>query len=136
MAGIKGKSGGARQGAGRSSAYKKDGNKRVIISDEVYDLLSRYSEGLGLSRSDIVNALCLLYLDKHNKDIMHCQKCGKPILFEFVQTCDSAECACGEIYEVPNGSFDFPAATKSIRVEDLDDFDLKSLKPGEAIKIK
>lgn len=140
MAGIKGRSGGARTGAGRTSLSKKNNNKRIPISDQIYDLLSEYSVGLGLSKSDIVESLCLLYLDRHNKDIEHCPKCSRPVFWGFVQggpeKCE-AKCQCGEIVEIDGEEpFNIPDPIAVISLKELDEFDLGSLKPGEAIKIK
>lgn len=70
MPGVKGKSGGARPGAGRPSVSKKNANKRLCVSDESYDILTYQSNKYGLSRSDIVDILCKsnLYDDLLNSD--------------------------------------------------------------------
>lgn len=103
MAGIKGKSGGKRSGAGRTSLKEKGNKKLLSISDEATKLLEFYSKELGYSMSDIVDALCILYLDKGNKDITHCPQCGKPLAWESLIPmigCD-VECKCG--YEMHIG---------------------------------
>lgn len=97
MAGVKGKSGGKRSGAGRSSLKEKRNQKLISLSDEASNSLEYYSKKLGYTKSDIVDALCLLYLNKRNMDITHCPKCEKPLVWESLMTaieCD-VECECG-----------------------------------------
>ncbi|WP_147381239.1 hypothetical protein [Parabacteroides sp. AM08-6] len=92
MAGIKNKSGGARPGAGRKTLKKKDSSKLIRLSKQGKFLLEFYSSSIGISQSDIVDTLCLLYLCKENKDITHCPTCGNPIFFEPVQGTGSGIC--------------------------------------------
>lgn len=97
MAGVKGKSGGKRPGAGRSSLKEKRNQKLISLSDDAAARLEYYSKELGYSKSDIIDALCLLYLDRHNSDITHCPKCEKPLAWESLLSiveCD-VECECG-----------------------------------------
>lgn len=140
MAGKKGKSGGARTGTGRTSMSKRNNNKRIPVSDQIHDLLTKYSIGLGLSRSDIVESLCLLYLDKHNKDIEHCSKCESPIFFDFVQgsvigkvdvTCKD----CNTVTTIETGEEDDRVRLEPTVIMTADQFDLKSLNPSEIIKV-
>lgn len=92
MGGLKGKSGGARPGAGRKALKKKDSSKLIRLSKQSKLLLEFYSSSIGISQSDIVDTLCLLYLCKENKDIIHCPTCGNPIFFEPVQGTGSGIC--------------------------------------------
>lgn len=123
MAGIKGKSGGKREGAGRTSIYKKESQKLIKISDQVKETLKYYSMSLGFSESDIIEALCLLYLQKDNMDITHCPQCGKPLAWEAiisVMGCD-VECECG--YETYVGEKIDLSNVKGISFSSLDDLD-------------
>ena len=97
MAGIKGKSGGARSGAGRPSLKEKNNKKLFSLSVEAIEKLDFYSKELGVSKSDIIDSLCLLYLDKQNKDILHCPECGKPLAWESLLAVveSEVECICG-----------------------------------------
>lgn len=97
MAGTKGKSGGDRPGSGRTSLKKKEKRVSVYISQSSETVLTEYTEQLGISKSDIVDALCLLYLSKSNKDILHCPKCGKPLVWDaLLQAVEyDVECTCG-----------------------------------------
>lgn len=102
MAGIRGKSGGKRVGSGRPSLKDKTNKKLISLSNTALESLEYYSKELGLSKSDILDALCVFYLDKNNKDITHCPKCGKPLVWESLLTntkCD-VECVCGYIAHV------------------------------------
>ena len=92
MAGIKGKSGGKRPGAGRKTLREKENTKLIRLSEKSKNLLEFYSSSIGISQSDIVDTLCLLYLGKENKDITHCLTCGNPIFFEPVQGTGSGNC--------------------------------------------
>lgn len=142
MGGIKGKSGGARPGAGRTSLSKRNDNKRIPVSNQIHDLLTQYSDGLGLSRSDIVESLCLLYLDKRNKDIDHCPKCESPVFFDFgqgsvLETTEFKCSKCGEEIRIDGeGTSETPEPSVVIKLKDLEEFDLRSLKPGEVVKIE
>lgn len=87
--------GGKRHGAGRPSLNKT--KSLISLSDQAFSSLEYYSKELGYNKSDLVDALCLLYLDKRNKDIMHCPQCGKPLVWEALLSvieCD-IECECG-----------------------------------------
>lgn len=97
MAGIKGKSGGKREGAGRISLKKKEARTSISLSDSAAEALNKYSEELGISKSDIVDALCLLYLSNSNQDILHCPECGKPLAWDvFIQVVEcEITCNCG-----------------------------------------
>lgn len=91
------KRGGKRPGAGRP-ALKKTKNL-ISLSEQANNSLEYYSKELGLNKSDIVNNLCILYLDTNNKDVIHCPKCGKPLVWEPllpVLECE-VECKCGHI---------------------------------------
>lgn len=94
---MKGKSGGKRHGAGRSSLKEKRNQKLISLSNEAANQLEYYSKELGYSKSDIADALCLLYLDKRNSDITHCPQCGKPLVWESLLSviCCDVECQCG-----------------------------------------
>ena len=70
MSGVKGKSGGKRSGAGRSTLKEKSIRKSLLLSDQANTLLEQYSKELGVSRSDLVDALCIMYLNKDNKSIL------------------------------------------------------------------
>lgn len=99
MAGIKGRSGGKRTGAGRKSVYDKSEQKLIKLSAQTKKTLRYYSDSIGINESDLIEALCLLYLDKSNSDITHCPECGEPIFFDFVQGTIAGEieitCQCG-----------------------------------------
>ncbi|MFV0326127.1 MAG: hypothetical protein ACK5LF_17405 [Bacteroides xylanisolvens] len=98
------KRGGKRPGAGRPSLKK---TKRLIsLSEQANSYLEYYSKELGINKSDIVNSLCVLYLDTNNKDIIHCSKCGKPLVWEPLVPmieCE-VECKCG--YKMHIGGLD------------------------------
>lgn len=99
MAGKKGKSGGKRPGAGRPSLNYKGKKKLVQLSDQAANSLEYYSKELGISMSDIVDSLCVMYLDTSNKDITHCPKCKKPLVWEALvpMTEFDVECTCGYV---------------------------------------
>jgi hypothetical protein len=96
---IKDNRGGKRVAAGRPSLKKKNNKKLIALSDQAVSALEYYSGRLGISMADVVDTLCVFYLDKSNSDILHCPKCGNPIAFMpliHVVGCD-AECViCGE----------------------------------------
>lgn len=102
MAGTKGKSGGKRAGSGRPSLKEKANKKLIALSDQALEALEYYSKELGMSKSDILDNLCILYLDQHNKDITHCPKCGKPLVWEsLVSMVDfDIECTCGHCMHI------------------------------------
>lgn len=123
MAGIKGKSGGKRKGSGRTSIFKKETQKLIKMSDQSRSILKYYSENLGICESDIIESLCLLYLQKDNKDITHCPQCGKPLAWEAiisVMGCD-VECECG--YETYVGEKIDLSNVKGISISSLNDLD-------------
>lgn len=91
------KRGGKRPGAGRPALNKS--KSLIALSAQAHSSLEYYSKELGINKSDLVNSLCILYLDKNNKDILHCPQCGKPLAFEAflpVIGCD-VECTCGYV---------------------------------------
>ena len=55
MAGVKDKSGGAREGAGRPTLYADKKRVQLYLSDKVIKLIDEHAKKNGLSRSDSVN---------------------------------------------------------------------------------
>lgn len=91
------KRGGKRAGAGRPSLNKS--KSLLSLSKQACASLEYYAKELGINKSDLVNSLCIFYLGKENKDILHCPKCGKPLAFEAllpVIGC-AVECTCGYV---------------------------------------
>ena len=74
---------------------EKTGN--VTLSPQAFERLAFYSKHLGVEASEIVNDLIIMYLDRDNKDITHCPKCGKPLVWESIITVTGCEvkCECG-----------------------------------------
>lgn len=74
---------------------EKTGN--VTLSTQAFERLAFYSKHLGVEASEIVNDLIIMYLDRDNKDITHCPKCGKPLVWESIITVTGCEvkCECG-----------------------------------------
>lgn len=109
MAGKKGRSGGKRTGSGRPSLKEKQNKSIFTLSDQAKDTLEYYSKTLCLSKSDIVDDMCLLYLSSSNKDIVHCPKCYRPLCFEPVQNLHVGDfeikCDCGEVVLIKGETF-------------------------------
>ena len=61
MAGVKGKSGGARDNAGADSMFKGSPKRKITLNltEEVIDILTDKSKELKISRSDLINNLVL-----------------------------------------------------------------------------
>ena len=119
MSETKGKRGGKRQGAGRPSLKKI--KNLVSLSEQANSYLEHYSKELGLNKSDIVNKLCILYLDTTNKDIIHCPKCRKPLAWEpllQVVECE-IECACGNKIHIGEDP-EIAIEGKTYNVENID----------------
>lgn len=118
---IKNKWGGKRAGAGRSSLKKKTNKKMISLSDQALTALDYYSSHLKISRADIVDALCILYLHKGNKDIFHCPACGKPLAWESLLQVIGCivTCECG--YESHIGeNEEIRVEGKTYNVENID----------------
>ncbi|GEM_PF-2616087 len=73
--------GGKRPGSGRKSYTKMKNDVKVRLSDQSKDLLDEYVDGLGISRSQLVDLLLFKYLDPYNKDFIFCSQCKRPQLF-------------------------------------------------------
>ncbi|CCZ08573.1 unknown [Odoribacter sp. CAG:788] len=90
--------GGARPGAGRK---KSDNAKKTFscrLSDQVESLLSDFTEGTGLTKTQLVEYSLFNSLSYNNPDVVYCPDCGKPVVFRSMilptGECD-VKCRCG-----------------------------------------
>lgn len=90
--------GGARPGAGRK---KSDNAKKTFscrLSDQVESLLSDFTEGTGLTKTQLVEYSLFNSLSYNNPDVVYCPDCGKPVAFKsLIPYNDSSrfKCKCG-----------------------------------------
>ena len=77
-------SGGKREGAGRKSMVSNKKAINITLSAETKELVERYANDLGLSRSDFIDRFLYLYVDQC-QEILRCPHCGSPIMWYPVQ---------------------------------------------------
>lgn len=87
--------GGFRPGAGRKSLSEGKARMTIYVSNQTREILDKYSKGLGISNSDLIDQFIFLYLEDC-KDILHCKKCHAPIAWTSMLTV-GAESGEGEI---------------------------------------
>lgn len=76
--------GGKREGSGRKSIVSNKKAINITLSSETKEIVEKYANDLGLSRSDFIDRFLYLYVDKCN-EILRCPHCGNPILWYPVQ---------------------------------------------------
>lgn len=77
-------SGGKRKGSGRRSIVPNKKAINITLSYETKEIVEKYANDLGLSRSDFIDRFLYLYVDQC-KEILRCTHCENPILWYPVQ---------------------------------------------------
>lgn len=94
--------GGKRPNSGVKQIRVKELRVTLKMSQQSSDLLTRYSKGVGVSRSDLLDALIVMSLNKDNRDIIHCPKCHEPVAYSpIIPLSGETEftCKCGYTFK-------------------------------------
>ena len=94
--------GGKRPNSGVKQIRVKELRVTLKMSQQSSDLLTRYSKGVGVSRSDLLDALIVMSLNEDNRDIIHCPKCHEPVAYSpIIPLSGETEftCKCGYTFK-------------------------------------
>lgn len=94
--------GGKRPNSGVKQLRVKELRVTLKMSQQSSDLLTRYSKGVGVSRSDLLDALIVMSLNEDNRDIIHCPKCHEPVAYSpIIPLSGETEftCKCGYTFK-------------------------------------
>lgn len=83
--------GGKREGAGRKSMVSNKKAINITLSPETKQIIEKYANSLGLSRSDFIDRFLYLYVDQC-PDFIYCKNCHSPILWSSIHNVASGEC--------------------------------------------
>ena len=75
--------GGKREGAGRKALVANKISSNIKLSPETRVIIERYSQGLGLNKSDFIDRFLFLYVESC-PDIIKCPHCGSPMKWDSV----------------------------------------------------
>lgn len=75
--------GGKREGAGRKALVANKISSNIKLSPETRAIIERYSQGLGLNKSDFIDRFLFLYVESC-PDIIKCPHCGSPMKWDSV----------------------------------------------------
>lgn len=92
------KRGGRREGAGRPSIGKYKKRLNFCYSEESKMILNKYSECLGVSKSDLADQAVLEL--PNMESIIKCPNCGSPLLWlKHIPKDEDIRCReCGKVY--------------------------------------
>lgn len=93
--------GGKRPNSGVKQLRVKELRVTLKMSQQSSDLLTHYSKGVGVSRSDLLDALIVMSLNEDNRDIIHCPKCHEPVAYSpMIPATGETEfkCKCGHTF--------------------------------------
>lgn len=96
--------GGKRNGAGRKSLVSNKKAINITLSSETREIVKKYANDLGLSRSDFIDRFLFLYIEQC-PDFIYCKNCHEPILWSAIHNVATGKCLiecsnCNQINEI------------------------------------